>query len=90
MDLVDQYPRPRVGQVARLRSGVTGTVTAVRRANDLLRCLKDSAALVMGSNARALFGERWRDVYYEADLVLPGGATMTVMASEVLSVQDPS
>jgi hypothetical protein len=90
MDLVDQYPRPRVGQVVTLRTGRTATVTAVRKANDLLRSLKDGAALVFASQARSLFGERWREVYYEADVVFQGGAITTVMASEVLSVNDPS
>lgn len=84
--LVEQWPCPRVGQYVQLLSGALCEVILVRKARDILRSMDDGGALRMATNAKAAYGKNWLDIYYEADVISPGGAFMTVSPHQVSAI----
>jgi len=73
------WPRVRVGQRVRLlKNGAEGEVVGVRQARDVLRTMTEMDAIMLGPKCQALYGSRWLDVYYEADVRLGEGALVTV------------
>lgn len=66
------YPKPRVGQRVKLRSGKVLEIITVRKARDVLKGMQEIDAVVMGPRMQALYGRHWLDVYYEAEAMRPG------------------
>jgi hypothetical protein len=65
----ESWPKVRVGQRVRLRkNGAVGEVVGVRRARDVLRCLTELQAILLGPKCQALYGSGWLEIYYEADV----------------------
>lgn len=86
MILQEQWRRPRVGQVVRLGDGRTATVVMVRSANMVLKLLSEAEAYVLSAHERARFGQNWRDVYYQAEVVFESGIMNTVSTSQVVEI----
>lgn len=86
--LQDEYPLPRVGQGVRLHSGQVATVVGVYKANMVLKMLSEAQAIALAANARARFGQHWRDVYYHADVMFPSGAMDVIDTTKVAAVLD--
>ena len=85
MSLEESWPRLRVGEQVRLRrDGQVVEVITVRRARDVLRELTEMQAILMGPKNQALYGVNWLDIYYEAQVRLPGGGgTIMVTPTDV-------
>lgn len=88
--LIDQWPRPRVGQVVKLHDGRRGTVVVVRKANAVLKAMGEGEALLLSANQRARFGQNWREVYYQADIIFQTGVLHTIDTSHVESIHEPT
>lgn len=86
--LIDQHPRPKVGQSVKLRDGRTARVVTVYRANAVLKMMSEAQAIGLAAQAQARFGHLWRDVYYQADVMYPSGAMDTIDTSRVEEVFD--
>lgn len=86
--LIDQFPRPRVGQSVKLHDGRVAKVVNVFMANSVLKMMKESQAIGLATRAQARFGENWRDVYYQADVMYPSGAMDIIDTAEVAEVFD--
>lgn len=66
------YPRPRVGQRVKLKSGRVVEIISVRRARDVLGSLQEHEAMILGPRMQALYGKHWLEVYFEAEAIVPG------------------
>jgi len=86
--LIEQYPRPKVGQGVRLHDGRTATVVNVFKANSVLKMMTEVEAIALATMAQARFGEHWRDVYYHADVMFPSGTMDVIDTSKVRDVFD--
>lgn len=84
------WPRPRVGQQVRTRSGRVGEVITVAKARDIIRSKSEVEAMMMAPRLQASFGKHWLDVYYEADVVFSGRlGIQRVSALDVEEVLEP-
>lgn len=88
--LIEQYPRPKVGQHVKLHTGQMAVVLAVYKANAVLKMMSEIGAIALASRAQARFGHKWRDVYYQADVMYPSGTMDIIDTSKVESIFDPS
>jgi len=86
--LTEQYPRPKVGQSVRMHNGRVGKVVTVYKADSVLKMMKESEAIGLATNAQARFGQNWRDVYYQADIMYPSGVMDVIDTAEVAEVFD--
>lgn len=89
MSIHASWPRPRVGQKVRLRSGRLVEVILVRTARDVLRGMTEDQAVELGPRTAALYGANWLDVYYEAEVRgINGINTHIVRPNEVETILD--
>ena len=88
--LREMYPRPRVGQMVKLRSsGKFAEVIFVRRARQVLKGMQEVPAGMLGAQARASYGKFWLEVYYEAECKLMGTHRLiTVRPLDVAEIRD--
>ena len=86
--LTDSYPRPKVGQSVRLHDGRSGVVVTVMKANAVLKTMTEVQAIALATRAQSLFGQNWRDAYYQADIMYPSGAMDIIDTSKVKEVFD--
>lgn len=84
--LIEQYPRPRVGQRVRLYDGRVATVVAVLKANAVLKMMTEVEAIALATAAQARFGQNWREVYYHADVMYLSGTVDMIDTSKVREV----
>ena len=89
MSLEESWPRPRVGQRLKLRSGRVVEVVLVRTARDVLRGMTELEAVLMGPKNAALYGIHWLEIYYEVEVRPPNSVDMfTVRPNDVESILD--
>lgn len=65
-----------------------GEVVSVRRANDILRTMKEGEAFNFGAKMRATYGASWRSFFYELDVAV-GQMLVSARPNDVLEVLDP-
>lgn len=70
--LQKMYPKPRVGQVVKLRNGKMVEIITVRRARDVLKGMREVEAMMVGPRMQALYGRHWLEIYFEAEGMVPG------------------
>lgn len=71
-DLFKQWPRPRVGERVRLRNGKIAEVLSVRGAIAIIKTMTDMQALQFWPMIQATYGPKWKQVYYQADIMVDG------------------
>lgn len=68
------YPRPRVGQRVKLKTGRVVEIVTVRRAREVLSVMTEVEAMAMGPTMQALYGRHWLEVFFRAEAMVPGTA----------------
>lgn len=71
-----------------MHNGRVGKVVTVYKADSVLKMMKESEAIGLATNAQARFGQNWRDVYYQADIMYPSGVMDVIDTAEVAEVFD--
>jgi len=68
-DIMNQWPRPRIGERVRLRSDKkVYEVITVRGAKDILRTMDELQAMRFRPNVQSRYGKNWLSVYYRIEI----------------------
>lgn len=85
------WPRPRVGDHIRLKNGKVVEVITIQAARDVLKSKTEMEAELMGPQLRAIYGDWWIEVYYEAMVAdLNGYNVGIVNPQDVSCIEDTS
>lgn len=70
--LQGMYPRPRVGQKVKLRTGKVVEIITVRKAREVISLMTETEAMMLGPTMQARYGKHWLEVFFRAEALYMG------------------